>query len=87
MLFVSLSFFLPTRCVINKGIGESVLLVFRMSLTMLDMPIVVGREEGVGGGGGVDYLGEEEPMGQREGLSVDLFTADDIHLVVLRTAL
>ena len=87
MLFVSLSFFLPTRRVINKGIGEGVLLVFRMSLTMLDMPIVVGREEGVGGGGGVGYLGEEEPMGQREGLSVDLFTADDIHLVVLCTAL
>ena len=58
-----------------------------MGLTMLDMPIVVGREEGVRGGGGVGYLGEEEPMGQREGLSVDLFTADDIHLVVLCTAL
>ena len=54
-----------------------------MVLTAFFLPVVfVGREEGVGLGGGVVDLRETETVGEGQGLTVDRGTADDVDILV-----
>ena len=54
-----------------------------MVLTAFFLPVVfVGREEGVGLGGGVVDLCETEAVGNGQGLTIDRSSADDIDVFV-----
>ena len=54
-----------------------------MVLTAFFLPVVfVGREEGVGLGGGVIDLRETEAVGNGQGLTIDRSSADDIDVLV-----
>ena len=54
-----------------------------MVFTAFFLPVVfVGREEGVGLGGGVVDLRETETVGEGHGLTIDAGTADDVDIFV-----
>ena len=54
-----------------------------MVFTAFFLPVVfVGREEGVGLGGGVVDLGETETVGEGEGLTIDAGAADDVDVFI-----
>lgn len=57
--------------------------VDRMVFTAFFLPVVfVGREEGVGLGRGVVDLGKAETVCQRQGLTIDIGSADDVDVFI-----
>ena len=69
--------------VIDEGVRVGVFFVDGMVFTERFLPVVfVGREEGVGLGGGVVDLGETETVGEGQGLTIDRGSTDDVDVFV-----
>ena len=69
--------------VVDEGVGEGVAVIDGMVFAEGLLPVVlVGREEGIGLGGGVVDFGETETVGKGQGLTVDRGSADDVDVFV-----
>ena len=58
------------------------LFVYGVLFAIFFLPVIVGREEGVGLGGDVINLGETETVGDGESLTVDRCTSDDVDILI-----
>jgi hypothetical protein len=68
--------------VIHKGIRVGVTLVCIVALTTHFLPVVVGREEGVGFRRGVVDLRQTETVGQWQSLLIDTGTTYYIYILI-----
>ena len=69
--------------VVDEGVGEGVTVVDGMVFAEGFLPLVfVGREEGVGLGGGVVDLCETETVGEGQGLTIDRGSTDDVDVFI-----
>ena len=70
--------------VIYKGVGVGVTLVGLMTLTAGFLPVIVGREEGVGFRRGIVDLRQTETVGQRQSLLIDTGATYYIYILLSR---
>ena len=69
--------------VVDEGVAIGMLLVDVMAFAPFFLPLLfVGWEESVGLGRGVVDLRQTEPVCERQGLTVDTGTADDVDILV-----
>jgi hypothetical protein len=78
-------FILVLSDVIHKGIRVGVTLVCIVALTTHFLPVVVGREEGVGLRRGVVDLRQTETVSQWQGLLIDTGATYYIYILILTT--
>ena len=71
--------------VIHKGIRVGVTLVCLVVLTTFFLPVIVGREEGVGFRRGVVDLRQTETVSQRQSLLINTGATYYIYILILTT--
>ena len=75
-------FILVLSDVIHKGVRVGVTLVCIVALTTYFLPVIVGREEGVGFSRGVVDLRQTETVGERQSLLIDTCPTYYIYILI-----